>query len=76
MLESGDMRTISLYYMNNRQRKVGHHIINHHPWSTSTMCLGFSCKTGSKIGYEVKFSEVNLKVNYVDKQYSGKYHLT
>ena len=42
----------------------------------STMRLGFSCKTGLKIGHEVKFSEINLKVNYVDKQNSGKYSIT
>ena len=37
--------------------------------------LGFSCKTGSKIGHKIKISEVNLKVNYVDKQFLGKYCL-
>ena len=42
----------------------------------STMRLGFSCKTGLKIGREVKFSEINLKVNYIDKQNSGKYSIT
>ena len=42
----------------------------------STMAIVFSCKTGLKIGYEVKFSEINLKVNYVDKQDSGKYSIT
>ena len=34
---------------------------HHHPWSMSTMCLGFSCKTGLKIGHEVKFSEINFE---------------
>ena len=42
----------------------------------SAMRLGFSCKTGLKIGYEVKFSEINMKVNYVDKQDSGEYSIT
>ena len=42
----------------------------------STMRFGFGCKAGLKIGYEVKFSEINLKVNYVDKQDSGKYSIT
>ena len=44
--------------------------------SMSTMCFSFSCKTGLKIGHEVKVSEINLKVNYVDKQNSGKYSVT
>ena len=42
----------------------------------STMRLGFSCITGLKICHEVKFSEINLKVNYVDKQNSGRYSIT
>ena len=66
------MRTISLYYVSNGRRKVGHYIIIHDP----CLHLGFSRKTGLKIGYKVKFSEINLKVNYVDKQDSGKYSIT
>ena len=79
------VRTISLYYVSNEHRKVGHHIMIHvyymyAPWfqsmSTACMRLGFSGKNGLKICPEVKFSEINLKVNYVDKQNSGRYSIT
>ena len=42
----------------------------------STMRLGFSCKTDLKICHEIKFSEINLKINYVDKQNSSRYSIT
>ena len=65
MLESGDKEDYFTVLCEQWPKKS--RTPQYHPSSMATMSLGFSCKTGLKIRHDVKFSAINLKVNYVDK---------